>query len=300
MHKLRPLVPRRAKPLAQSSAGAIDVLSNTQGVNFGPYLKDVKDAVRKNWYRVIPLSVQMGRQGKVCIEFIILRDGRVKGMTLSSTSGDVALDRAAWAGITASDPFAPLPNEFTGQYLKLRFHFYYSPSKNTQFEGGAQISETQPSSAPGTQNPSVGGGESQSPSDHTRSQPTSSQGNAQASPSESETDNNSDKREPGQPIRQDETVYEVGHGITAPHPIHTPNPEYTDRARKKKLQGTVLVALVVTSEGEPRDVAVIKKLDPGLDGKAMEAVRSWKFEPATKDGKPVAVHLQVEVQFRLC
>jgi periplasmic protein TonB len=44
---------------------------------------------------------------------------------------------------------------------------------------------------------------------------------------------------------------------------------------------------------------VIKKLDPGLHGKAMEAVRSWKFEPATKDGKPVAVHLQVEVQFRL-
>jgi outer membrane biosynthesis protein TonB len=72
---------------AQSSAGAIDVLSNTQGVNFGPYLKDVKDAVRKNWYRVIPLSVQMGRQGKVSIEFIIRRDGRVKGMTLSSTSG---------------------------------------------------------------------------------------------------------------------------------------------------------------------------------------------------------------------
>jgi len=97
----------------------------------------------------------------------------------------------------------------------------------------------------------------------------------------------------------DKKVYEVGHGVTAPHPTYTPNPEYTDRARKKKLQGTVLVALVVTSEGQPRDVAVIKKLDPGLDGKAMEAVRSWKFEAATKDGKPVAVHLQVEVQFRL-
>ena len=96
-----------------------------------------------------------------------------------------------------------------------------------------------------------------------------------------------------------EQVYQVGHGVTPPRPIYTPNPEYTDRARKKKLQGTVLVALVVTSEGEPRDVAVIKKLDPGLDNKALEVVRSWKFEPATKDGKPVAVHLQVEVSFRL-
>ena len=277
--------------------GDVEVLTDTLGVDFGPYLKDLKAAVRKNWYRLIPQSAMMGKQGKVSIEFIILRDGRVKGMTLSSTSGDVALERAAWAGITASDPFAPLPNEFTGQYLKLRFHFYYNPSKNTQFEGGAQISETQPSSAPGTQNPSVGGGESQSPSDNKRSQPSSDEGSAQASPSESETDNNSDKGEPGQSIRQDETVYQVGHGVTAPHPIYTPNPEYTDRARKKKLQGTVLVALVLTAEGKPRDVTVTKKLDPDLDNKAVEAVRSWRFEPATKDGEPVAVRLQVEYSF---
>ena len=60
-----------------------------------------------------------------------------------------------------------------------------------------------------------------------------------------------------------------------------------------------MVALVLTSEGKPRDVAVIKKLDPDLDNKAVEAVRSWKFEPGTKDGEPVAVHIQIEVSFRL-
>jgi periplasmic protein TonB len=60
-----------------------------------------------------------------------------------------------------------------------------------------------------------------------------------------------------------------------------------------------LVALVLTAEGTPRDVTVTKKLDPDLDNKAVEAVRSWRFEPATKDGEPVPVHLQVEVQFRL-
>jgi len=96
-----------------------------------------------------------------------------------------------------------------------------------------------------------------------------------------------------------EKVYQVGHGVTAPHHIYTPEPEYTNRARKKKLQGTVLVALVLTAEGTPRDVTVTKKLDPDLDNKAVEAVRSWRFEPATKDGEPVPVHLQVEVQFRL-
>jgi TonB family protein len=96
--------------------GDVEVLTDTLSVDFGPYLKDLKAAVRKNWYRLIPQSAMMGKQGKVSIEFIILKDGRITGMTLSSTSGDVALERAAWAGITASDPFAPLPNEFTGQY----------------------------------------------------------------------------------------------------------------------------------------------------------------------------------------
>jgi outer membrane biosynthesis protein TonB len=56
----------------------------------------------------------------------------------------------------------------------------------------------------------------------------------------------------------DENVYEVGHGVTPSHPIYTPNPEYTDRARKKKIPGTILVALVLTAEGKPRDVTVKK------------------------------------------
>jgi TonB family protein len=69
------------------------------------------------------------KKGKVSIEFAILKDGKVAGMQLAGTSGDVALDRASWGGITASNPFPPLPNEFGGQYLTLRFHFLYNPDK---------------------------------------------------------------------------------------------------------------------------------------------------------------------------
>ena len=72
---------------------------------------------------------EVSKKGKVSIEFVIKKDGTIAGMNLRSPSGDVALDRAAWGGITASVPFAPLPGEYHGPYLALRFHFYYNPAK---------------------------------------------------------------------------------------------------------------------------------------------------------------------------
>src|ERR1700680_27939 len=108
--------------------GNLDVLSDTMGVDFGPYLQRVLHDVKQNWYNAIPESAQM-KKGKLSIEFAITKDGKVAGMKLVATSGDIPLDRAAWAGITASDPFPPLPSEFGGQYLALRFTFFYNPSK---------------------------------------------------------------------------------------------------------------------------------------------------------------------------
>jgi len=112
--------------------GPLDVLSDTMGVDFGPYLARVLHDVKMNWYNLIPEAARapLMKKGKVSIEFAILKDGRVAGMQLAGSSGDVALDRAAWGGITASNPFPPLPNEFGGQYLALRFHFYYNPDKS--------------------------------------------------------------------------------------------------------------------------------------------------------------------------
>ena len=109
--------------------GPLDILSDTMGVDFGPYLQQVLYRVRTNWYNLIPESARapIMKKGKVSIEFAIMKDGTVQGLSLIATSGDVALDRGAWGGITASNPFPPLPNEFGGQYLALRFHFFYNP-----------------------------------------------------------------------------------------------------------------------------------------------------------------------------
>ncbi len=108
--------------------GALDILSDTQGVDFGPYLQRIVQDVRENWYHLIPESAEM-KKGKLAIEFAITKDGKVADMRLIATSGDVALDRPAWGSITASNPFPPLPSEFTGPYLALRFRFYYNPDK---------------------------------------------------------------------------------------------------------------------------------------------------------------------------
>src|ERR1017187_4551627 len=109
--------------------GPFEILSDTMGVDFGPYLQRVLHDVRQNWYNAIPESAQF-KHGNLIIEFAITKDGKVAGMKLVAPSGDVPLDRAAWAGITASDPFPALPSEFGGQYLALRFRFYYNPTKD--------------------------------------------------------------------------------------------------------------------------------------------------------------------------
>ncbi len=108
--------------------GALDILSDTQGVDFGPYLQRILQDVKENWYHLIPESAEM-KKGKLAIEFAITKDGKVADMRLIATSGDVALDRPAWGSITASNPFPPLPAEFTGPYLALRFRFFYNPDK---------------------------------------------------------------------------------------------------------------------------------------------------------------------------
>jgi TonB family protein len=109
-----------------------DVMSDTMGVDFGPYLARILHTVRENWINLIPevARAPLMKQGKVSIEFAILKDGSVAGMRVIAPSGDGSLDRAAWGGITGSNPFPPLPTEFRGQYLALRFHFYYNPEKN--------------------------------------------------------------------------------------------------------------------------------------------------------------------------
>ncbi|HKW17927.1 MAG TPA: energy transducer TonB [Terriglobales bacterium] len=94
-------------------------------------------------------------------------------------------------------------------------------------------------------------------------------------------------------------VFRIGGGVSAPKAVYAPDPEYSEEARKAKYQGTVVLSLVVGADGMPRDIKVARSLGLGLDEKAIEAVKTWKFEPGTKDGKPVATYASIEVQFRL-
>jgi TonB family protein len=94
-------------------------------------------------------------------------------------------------------------------------------------------------------------------------------------------------------------VYRVGGGVSAPRAIFAPDPEYSEEARKAKYQGTVVLYMIVGPDGRARDIHVVRSVGMGLDEKAIDAVRTWKFDPARRDGQAVAVQINVEVSFRL-
>ena len=94
-------------------------------------------------------------------------------------------------------------------------------------------------------------------------------------------------------------AYRVGGGVTAPRVIYAPDPEFSEEARKAKFQGTVVLWVIVGADGRTHDIRVYRSLGMGLDENAIEAIRQWRFEPGRKDGIPVAVQVNVEVNFRL-
>jgi TonB family protein len=120
--------------------GPAEVLTDTKGFDFGPYVQRVIHDVKQNWYLLIPDVARppVSKNGRVAIEFAIVKNGHVPAMQLVLSSLDVALDRAAWASITKSQPFPPLPAEFHGEYLALRFNYYYNPNKDDLQQSSGQ------------------------------------------------------------------------------------------------------------------------------------------------------------------
>jgi periplasmic protein TonB len=94
-------------------------------------------------------------------------------------------------------------------------------------------------------------------------------------------------------------VYKIGGDVSSPQILTKVEPEYSEEARKAKYQGAVVLQIVVDANGIPRDIKVVRPLGLGLDEKAIEAVQHWRFRPALKGGKPVAVTANIEVNFRL-
>jgi TonB family protein len=102
------------------------------------------------------------------------------------------------------------------------------------------------------------------------------------------------------PTQANEPIYKIGGHISAPQVKHRVVAQYTDDARRAKYQGVCLIGLIVDAQGNPQNVHVVRALGMGLDEKAIEAIRQYKFRPAMKDGKtPVPVTITIEVNFRL-
>jgi periplasmic protein TonB len=91
----------------------------------------------------------------------------------------------------------------------------------------------------------------------------------------------------------------LGGGVSAPTLIYSPDPEFSDEARRAKYQGICIVGLVVDAQGNPQQIHIVRPLGMGLDEKALEAVRQYKFKPAMYKGHPVAVLINIEVNFRI-
>ena len=115
-------------PSGPSSSGSlVELLSDPRGVDFRPYLTQILAAVRRNWFAVIPESARLGMsRGRTLIQFSIARNGGVPKLVIAKSSGTPPLDRAAVAGISASNPFPPLPSEFLGRDIRLQFTFLYN------------------------------------------------------------------------------------------------------------------------------------------------------------------------------
>jgi|ERR1035438_3276888 TonB family protein len=94
-------------------------------------------------------------------------------------------------------------------------------------------------------------------------------------------------------------VYKVGGKVSPPRAIPAPDPDYSPEALRAHLQGTVVLWLVVGEDGKPHNIRVSRHIGYGLDERAVATVNTWSFQPATKDGQPVAVQINVEVNFRL-
>jgi periplasmic protein TonB len=94
-------------------------------------------------------------------------------------------------------------------------------------------------------------------------------------------------------------AYRVGGGVSAPKILYKLEPEFSEEARKNKFQGNVMLRVVVGTDGKTHDISVVRSLGMGLDEKAVESLREWRFEPGKKDGKSVPVEVLVEVSFHL-
>ena len=119
-------------PAPGKQGSNLELLSDPMGVDFRPYLLQILATVRRNWFAVMPESASHGLRGRVAVQFAVAKNGTVTKVVFGTQSGADALDRAAVASISMSNPFPPLPSEFRGNVIRLQFTFMYnSASRST-------------------------------------------------------------------------------------------------------------------------------------------------------------------------
>lgn len=101
-----------------------------------------------------------------------------------------------------------------------------------------------------------------------------------------------------QTIHERTEPFRIGPGVTAPRLVHKVQPEFSPQARRSRVQGTVILQIVISRDGLPTEISVLSPLGFGLDERAIAAVKQWKFTPGSKDGQPVKILATVEVNFR--
>jgi TonB family protein len=105
----------------------VELKTDPQGADFKPYLRQILAIVRRNWFSVLPDSARIGvLRGSTTIQFIVNQDGSIPKLVIADSSGAQALDRAAVAGLSMSNPLPPLPADFRGGLIRLQFSFNYN------------------------------------------------------------------------------------------------------------------------------------------------------------------------------
>jgi TonB family protein len=255
--------------ISKPDKASVNVITDTNGVDFGPYLEIAKRRVRAGWYSLVP-KVGMFKSGCVGIQFKILQGGKIADIQYKSTSGDIQLDRAARGGVVGADPLPPLPAGFKGDHLDLRFDFFY----NFQPEPTPKVDEA--ALAPST--PVHG-----STQDFARIADSVNLAylNALSTSSDAPSANPSDDSQ-----------------IVPGRLVHKVDPKYPKEARKQNLEGTVVLQVTVEKNGNVTDIAILSG-DLILADSAVDAVSTWRFEPYTRSGTPIQAAQKLSFNFVL-
>lgn len=255
------------KTKVQSTPWGVEILSDTQGVDFRSWLERWHRETDRVWMPLMPKEVEAPvlKSGAVAILFNVLPGGRIMdgSMVLEGRSGDAALDRAAWGALTGSS-YPPLPAEFHGPYLKLRAHFLYNmkalPTSGDALQKAGDPLLGQQESAP-----------------------------------QSEAGKPSVISIPPEPDK--DGVYSPGNGIPAPIVIERAAAVYPDNSAIGAIENVSILSMVIDSDGIPSKIQVVHSGGADFDTAAINAVKQSTFAPGTLNGRPVPVNIFVRTRF---